>query len=91
MKAKSHEADVKLGEGLAMGAVHLAHKKGIRHPGNHEGMNDKPRGMSDSEALGGKHQHHKVAIEAPMSKVQKKAHGFNERSQMGGAEKEGGW
>lgn len=89
---KSHEADVKLGEGLEIGSVHSAHVKGIKHPGNHEGSNDKPKAMSDTDALGSnKGKREKAAIEAPMSSVQKKAHGFNERSQNGNAEKMGGY
>jgi hypothetical protein len=92
---KSHEADVKLGEGLEIGAVHPAHKKGlVNHLGNHQAESVPAKGMSDHEALGHgiKPKPEMVTYPAHLdAKAQKKAHGFNERSQNGGAEKEGGW
>lgn len=87
--------DVALGEGLEIGSVHSAHKKGLVHGlGNHQGANDAPMAESNVETLrhGKAPKPGKVNNMAPMNMgVQKKAHGFNERSQNGGAEKDGGW
>ena len=92
---KDHESTVKLGEGLEIGSVHSAHKKGmVNGLGGKQAASEAPSGMSDHETLrhGSKPQPEKVNNVAPMNKdARKKAHGFNERSQNGGAEKEGGW
>lgn len=90
---KSHEADVKLGEGLEIGAVHAAHKKGITKPGNTQAAHTPTKGMSDHETLRNDSRPKVEDVkQAPHnSKVQAKAHGFNVRSEQGGAEKEGGW
>jgi hypothetical protein len=92
---KDHESTVRLGEGLEVGSVHSAHKKGLVNGlGAKQAASVAPGGESDHETLrhGKKPQPEKVTYLAPLNKaVQKKAHGFNERSQNGGAEKEGGW
>lgn len=92
---KDHEEYVKLGEGLEVGSVHHAHKKGmVNGLGGKQGMDDAPSGESDHETLrhGRKPKPEAVKSMAAEDKnAQKKAHGFNERSQNGGAEKEGGW
>ena len=92
---KDHEATIKLGEGLAVGSVHSAHKKGIVNGlGGKQAESAAPSGESDHETLrhGRKPKPEAVQNVAPMDmKAQKKAHGFNERSIAGNAEKEGGW
>lgn len=92
---KSHEKDIKLAEGLAIGSVHPAHKKGmVNGLGNHQGSNDAPKAESNTETLrhGSRPKPEGVQHKAPMNAAtQKRAHSLNERSQNGGAEKGGGW
>lgn len=92
---KSHEKDIKHGEGLAIGSTYPSHKKGLVNSlGNHQGSNDAPKAESNTETL----RHGKTpkpegvqSRPTPNTTTQKRAHGFNERSQNGGAEKGGGW
>jgi len=90
-----HDQDVKLGEGLAIGSVHSAHKKGLVNGlGGKQAMSPANSGESDHETLrhGNKPKPESVQNVAPVNKeARKKAHGFNVRSEQGGAEKEGGW
>jgi hypothetical protein len=92
---KSNEGDVKLGEGLAVGSVHSAHKKGLVHGlGAKQAASVAPSGESDHETLrhGSRPQPVKVNNIPTLDKgTVKKARGFNVRSENGGAEKEGGW
>ena len=66
---------------------------GMKAHGNHQGSNDTPTAESNVETL----RHGKApksgAVKMPMhnSATQKRAHMFNERSQNGGAEKNGGY
>lgn len=92
---KDNESTVKLGEGLEIGSVHSAHKKGmVNGLGGKQGSNDAPNGESDHETLrhGNRPKSEAVRNTAAEDKgAQKKAHGFNERSIAGNAEKEGGY
>lgn len=87
--------DVALGEGLEMGAVHSAHKKGIVNGlGGKQAASPAPSGESDHETLrhGKKPQPEKVVNVAKHDKeTLAKARMFAERSEAGNAEKEGGW
>lgn len=92
---KDNSKDVTLGEGLEMGSVHSAHKKGLVHgQGAKQAASVAPSGMSDHDTLrhGSRPQPEKVNnIPTEDKGTQKKAYGFNKRSEQGGAEKEGGY
>jgi hypothetical protein len=101
MKSKSHDKDVNIAEGLSMGSVHPAHTKmsvrdsvkhdsaelaagfknsvGVSADGSHKGLGTK----------GGKKATSHPGVKMD-SKVQKKAHAFNTRSQAGNANTMGG-
>lgn len=93
--SKDNMPDVKLGEGLEMGSVHKAHKKGLVNGlGGKQAMSPANSGESDHETLrhGSKPKPESVQ-NAPKHNqdVLKRARMFNVRSEQGGAEKEGGW
>jgi hypothetical protein len=91
---KDHEAYVKLGEGLEVGSVHSAHKKGmVNGLGGKQAVSAANSGESDHETLrhGSKPKPEAVKHAVEDKGAQKKAHGFNERSIAGNAEKEGGY
>lgn len=92
---KSHEKDIKHGEGLAIGSTYPSHKKGLVNGlGNHQGSNDTPKAESNVETLrhGKTPKPEGVQNRATHDKAaQKRAYDFNVRSQQGGAEKGGGW
>jgi hypothetical protein len=92
---KDNESTVRLGEGLEVGSAHSAHKKGLVHGlGAKQAASVAPGGESDHETLrhGSRPQPSKVNNIPTLDKgTQKKARGFNVRSENGGAEKEGGW
>jgi len=88
--------DVALGEGLEIGSVHTAHKKGLVNGlGNgKQGQEWAPAGEGSQETrrYGKKPQPVKVNNTPSLDKsVRDKAFNFTKRSQEGGAEKEGGW
>jgi hypothetical protein len=91
---KNHERDIKLAEGLEHGSAYPAHKKGlVSGLGGKQAGSPANSGESNHESLrtGSKPSPEKV-MGAPMNaSARKKAHGFNERSIAGNAEKEGGW
>ena len=90
---KDHESTVRLGEGLEVGSVHSAHKKGmVNGLGGKQGSNDAPSGESNHETLRHSNRPKPESVRHVMEDkgAQKKAHGFNERSIAGNANKEGG-
>lgn len=66
---------------------------GMKSSGLREGVDDAPSGESNHETLrhGKKPKSEAVRHAQHDPSAQKRAHAFNERSQNGGAEKEGGW
>ena len=91
---KNHERDIKLAEGLEHGSAYPAHKKGmVSGLGGKQAGSPANSGESNHESLrtGNKPKPASVMHASENKGVQKKAHGFNERSIAGNAEKEGGW
>ncbi len=93
---KNHEMDIKIAEGLEHGSVHPSHKKGIMAGGNRDAKETTTTsdGGSDLETLrqGNKPGSERAVVVATENPgCLKKARMFNERSENGGAEKEGGW
>jgi hypothetical protein len=95
---KNHEDSIALGEGLPIGSIHSAHTKMQAHdaklnPAPHKASHaQRVRVLSGNGSKTGEGSvtnqetgHGPLTSGLQNKKVQKKAHGFNERSQNGGA------
>lgn len=98
MPGKSHETDIGHSEGLAIGSVHPAHTKmdvrqakmnAAPHKASHAQrervLSGKSNTMGEGSVTNQQTGHGPLQSSLQNKMVQKKAHGFNERSQAGNA------
>jgi hypothetical protein len=90
--AKEHLHDIKTGEGLEVGSVHPSHTKMSGKDkgfGLHGPKTTVTKGESNLETLrqGNKPQAQPIRHAQQDMTAQKRAHGYTERSKMGGANK----